>query len=138
MSYIEGKYPNAGAYGVSTNHDKTRASLQAIQQEFAKEGIARGFEIASGDITRNAAGQATVVIAKERSAHAVAQGRASGTRWYIRTTITYTTGNPTKVQYEISTDSGSTYSAFVDIEGNSFLNITWAAGLLDSTAWGTS
>jgi len=138
MSYIEGKYPNAGSYSAATNADKVRASLQAIQQEFAAQGSARGFEIASGDITRNAAGQPTVVIYKERSAHAVAQGRASGTRWYVRTTITYTTGNPTKIQYEISTDSGSSYSAFVDIEGNSFNNLTWVAGLLDSSVWSTS
>jgi len=140
MSLFQTLYPNAGSYSASTNADKVRGSLQALRENIAMQGMAPGFEIAAtGDRTYNADNTLASVIFKELLGVATGDGRGSGTRYFCRLTFTYTTGLLTKVRYELSTDSGSTYSNWVDAGGNSYNNLAYtAAGLLDTSLWGTS
>jgi len=133
-------YPNAGSYSASTNADNVRTNLQNLREMFAQGAGAPGFDIpVSGGMTYSG-GNLTGVLMQESTANAAADtpSRGAGARYYIRQTLTYTSGNLTKVRYEISYDSGSTYVNWVDLAGNSFQNLTYNANGLESAIWGTS
>jgi hypothetical protein len=133
-------YPNAGSYGVSTNADNVRTNLQNLREMFAQGAGAPGFDIpVSGGMTYSG-GNLTGVLMQESTANAAADTptRGSGARYFIRQTLTYTSGKLTKVRYEISYDSGSTYVNWVDLAGNSYQNLTYNANGLESVIWGTS
>jgi len=138
--YIQRAYPSASGYGVSDNADKVREYLQNLFEMIAQTGGAPGFDIpVSGGMTYSG-GNLTGVLMQESTANAAADtpSRGAGARYYIRQTLTYTSGNLTKVRYEISYDSGSTYVNWVDLAGNSYQNLTYNANGLESVIWGTS
>lgn len=119
--------------------DQTRDNFVYLREVFAAKGELPGYDISSGDLTYNADGTLATALIKEQTAVATANGRGSGTRYWFRITLTYTSGAVTKVRYERSANSGSSYSNWVDAAGNSYLNLTYTAGgLLDSALWGTS
>jgi hypothetical protein len=131
--------PNAGSYNASDNADGVRTNLASLRECFIAGGLMPGYDSASGDITYNADGTVATVLYKEQTAIATANGRASGTRYFFRKTHTYTSGNLTKTRYEISANSGSSYSNWVDAAGNAYLNRTYtASGQLDTRTWATS
>jgi len=134
-------YPNASSYSASTNADNVRANLQNLREMFAQGAGAPGFDIpVSGGMTYSG-GKLTGVLLQESTANAAADTptRGSGARYYIRQTLSYNgSGQLSKVRYEISYDSGSTYSNWVDLAGNSYQNLTYNANGLESVIWGTS
>jgi hypothetical protein len=133
-------YPNAGSYSVSTNADNTRTNLQNLREMFAQGAGAPGFDIpVSGGMTYTG-GLLTGVLLQEQTAAAAADTptRTSAQRIFVRQTLTYTSGSLTKVRYEISYDSGTTYANWTDLAGNSYQNLTYSAGALASVIWGTS
>ena len=138
--YTQKAYPNAGSYGVSTNADKVREHTQNLLEMVAQGAGAPGFDIpVSGGMTYSG-GNLTGVLMQESTASAAADvpSRSGAQRYYLRQTLTYTSGNLTKVRYEISYDSGSTWSNWTDAAGNSYQNLTYNANGLESVIWGTS
>jgi len=127
MATFDERKPNAGAYSVTVNRDGTRDNLVYLRECMAAKGEMPGYEIASGsDITYNAAKQPTVTVFKERTGMATANGRGSGTRYFFRETNSYNgSGQLTKSFYEYSANSGSTWSNWVDAEGNAADNFTY-------------
>jgi hypothetical protein len=133
-------YPNASSYGVSTNADNVRANLQNLREMIAQFSGAPGFDIpVSGGMTY-VSGQLTGVLYQESTAAAAADTptRSAAQRIFIRQTLSYTSGNLTKVRYEISYDAGSTYIDWVDLAGEAFLNLTYNTNGLESAIWGAS
>lgn len=138
--YTQKAYPNAGSYGVSTNADKVREHTQNLLEMVAQGAGAPGFDIpVSGGMTYSG-GNLTGVLMQESTASAAADvpSRSGAQRYYIRQTLTYTSGNLTKVRYEISYDSGSTWSNWTDAAGNSYQNLTYNTDGLESAIWGAS
>lgn len=140
--YIQKAYPNAsgGGYGVSTNADKVREHTQNLLEMVAQGAGAPGFDIpVSGGMTYSG-GNLTGVLMQESTASAAADvpSRSGAQRYYLRQTLTYTSGALTKVRYEISYDSGSTWSNWTDAAGNSYQNLTYNANGLESAIWGVS
>jgi len=138
--YTQKAYPNAGSYGVSTNADKVREHTQNLLEMVAHGAGAPGFDIpVSGGMTYSG-GNLTGVLMQESTASAAADvpSRSGAQRYYIRQTLTYTSGNLTKVRYEISYDSGSTWANWTDAAGNSYQNLTYNSNGLESVIWGTS
>jgi len=138
--YTQKAYPNAGSYGVSTNADKVREHTQNLLEMVGQGAGAPGFDIpVSGGMTYSG-GNLTGVLMQESTASAAADvpSRSGAQRYYIRQTLTYTSGNLTKVRYEISYDSGSTWSNWTDAAGNSYQNLTYNTGGLESVIWGAS
>lgn len=138
--YIQRAYPSASGYGVSDNADKVREHTQNLLEMIAQTGSAPGFDIpASGGMTYSG-GNLTGVLMQESTASAAADvpSRSGAQRYYLRQTLTYTSGNLTKVRYEISYDSGSTWSNWTDAAGNSYQNLTYNTDGLESVIWGTS
>ena len=140
--YIQKAYPNAsgGGYGVSTNADKVREHTQNLLEMVGQGAGAPGFDIpVSGGMTYSG-GNLTGVLMQESTASAAADvpSRSGAQRYYLRQTLTYTSGNLTKVRYEISYDSGSTWSNWTDAAGNSYQNLTYDTDGLESAIWGAS
>ena len=138
--YTQKAYPNAGSYGVSTNADKVREHTQNLLEMVGQGAGAPGFDIpVSGGMTYSG-GNLTGVLMQESTANAAADvpSRSGAQRYYLRQTLTYTSGNLTKVRYEISYDSGSTWSNWTDAAGNSYQNLTYNANGLESVIWGAS
>ena len=138
--YTQKAYPNAGSYGVSTNADKVREHTQNLLEMVAQGAGAPGFNIpVSGGMTYSG-GNLTGVLMQESTASAAADvpSRSGSQRYYLRQTLTYTSGNLTKVRYEISYDSGSTWSNWTDAAGNSYQNLTYDTDGLESAIWGAS
>ena len=138
--FIKSGYPEDSAYDVATNTDNTRANTQNLREMIAQGAGAPGFDIpVSGGMTYSG-GNLTGVLMQESTANAAADvpTRGSGARYFIRQTLTYTSGNLTKVRYEISYDSGTTWAAWVDLAGNSYQNLTYNANGLESVIWGVS
>ena len=138
--YIQKAYPNAGSYGVSTNADKVREHTQNLLEMVGQGAGAPGFDIpVSGGMTYSG-GNLTGVLMQESTASAAADvpSRSGAQRYYLRQTLTYTSGNLTKVRYEISYDSGSTWVNWTDAAGNSYQNLTYNTDGLESVIWGTS
>jgi hypothetical protein len=138
--YTQKAYPNAGSYGVSTNADKVREHTQNLLEMVGQGAGAPGFDIpVSGGMTYSG-GNLTGVLMQESTASAAADvpSRSGAQRYYLRQTLTYTSGNLTKVRYEISYDSGSTWSNWTDAAGNSYQNLTYNANGLESVIWGAS
>lgn len=140
MATFDERKPNAGAYSATVNRDGTRDNLVYLRECLVAGGTMPGYDSASGDITYNADGTVATVLYKEQTAIATANGRASGTRYFFRKTQTYNaSGQLTKTRYEISANSGSSYSNWTDAAGNAYLNRTYtAAGALDTRTWATS
>ena len=140
--YIQRAYPNAsgGGYGVSTNADKTREFLQNLFEMIAHTGGAPGYDIPVSGGTTYSGGNLTGVLYQESTASAAADtpSRSGSQRYYLRQTLTYTSGDLTKVRFEISYDSGSTWANWADAAGNSYLNITYDTDGLESAIWGAS
>jgi len=65
------------------------------------------------------------------SAAADVPSRSGAQRYYLRQTLTYTSGALTKVRYEISYDSGSTWANWTDAAGNSYQNLTYNSNGLE-------
>ncbi len=138
-TFDERKPVAVGGGNVSTQMDAARANLIYLRECLVAGGTMPGYDCASGDITYNADGTVATVLYKEQTAIATANGRGSGTRYWVRKTHTYTSGNLTKTRYEISANSGSSYSNWTDAAGNAYLNRTYtAAGALDTRTWATS
>jgi len=140
--YIQKAYPNAsgGGYGVSTNADKVREHTQNLLEMVGQGAGAPGFDIpVSGGMTYSG-GNLTGVLMQESTASAAADvpSRSGAQRYYLRQTLTYTSGDLTKVRYEISYDSGSTWANWADAAGNSYQNLTYNTDGLESVIWGTS
>lgn len=138
--YTQKAYPNAGSYGVSTNADKVREHTQNLLEMIAQTGGAPGFDIPVSGGTTYSGGNLTGVLYQESAASAAADvpSRTGAQRYYLRQTLTYTSGDLTKVRYEISYDSGSTWSNWTDAAGNSYVNITYDTDGLESAIWGAS
>ena len=138
--YIQRAYPSAAGYGVSTNADKTREFLQNLFEMIAHTGGAPGFDIPVSGGTTYSGGNLTGVLYQESTASAAADtpSRSGSQRYYLRQTLTYTSGNLTKVRFEISYDSGSTWSNWTDAAGNSYQNLTYDTDGLESAIWGAS
>ena len=138
--FIQRAYPSTAGYGASTNADKVREHTQNLLEMVAQGAGAPGFDIpVSGGMTYSG-GNLTGVLMQESTASAAADvpSRSGAQRYYLRQTLTYTSGNLTKVRYEISYDSGSTWSNWVDAAGNSYQNLTYDANGLKSAIWGAS
>ena len=138
--FTQKAYPNAGSSGVSTNADKVREHTQNLLEMVGQGAGAPGFDIpVSGGMTYSG-GNLTGVLMQESTASAAADvpSRSGAQRYYLRQTLTYTSGNLTKVRYEISYDSGSTWSNWTDAAGNSYQNLTYNANGLESVIWGAS
>ena len=138
--FIKSGYPDDGAYDVATNADNVRTNLQNLREMFAQGAGAPGFDIpVSGGMTYSG-GNLTGVLMQESTANAAADtpSRGAGARYYIRQTLTYTSGNLTKVRYEISYDSGSTWANWADAAGNSYQNLTYDTDGLESAIYGAS
>lgn len=141
--YTQKAYPNAsgGGFGVSTNADKVREHTQNLLEMVAQGAGAPGFDIpVSGGMTYSS-GRLTGVLLQESTANAAADvpTRGSGARYFVRQTLSYNgSGQLSKVRYEISYDSGTTWSNWVDAAGNSYQNLTYNTNGLESVIWGTS
>lgn len=138
--YIQRAYPSASGYGVSDNHDKTREFLQNLFEMIAQTGGAPGYDIPVSGGTTYSGGNLTGVLYQESTASAAADtpSRSGSQRYYLRQTLTYTSGNLTKVRFEISYDSGSTWSNWTDAAGNSYQNLTYDTDGLESAIYGAS
>ena len=138
--YIQRAYPSASGNGVSTNHDKTREFLQNLFEMIAHTGGAPGYDIPVSGGTTYSGGNLTGVLYQESTASAAADvpSRSGAQRYYLRQTLTYTSGDLTKVRFEISYDSGSTWSNWADAAGNSYQNLTYDTDGLESAIWGAS
>ena len=138
--YIQRAYPSASGYGVSDNADKVREYLQNLFEMIAQTGGAPGFDIPASGGTTFSGGNLTGVLFQESTASAAADvpSRSGAQRYYLRQTLTYTSGNLTKVRFEISYDSGSTWSNWTDAAGNSYQNLTYDTDGLESAIWGAS
>ena len=141
--YIQKAYPNAsgGGYGVSTNADKVREHTQNLLEMVGQGAGAPGYDIpVSGGMTYSG-GNLTGVLMQESTASAAADvpSRSGAQRYYLRQTLSYNgSGQLTKVRYEISYNSGSTWSNWTDAAGNSYQNLTYNANGLESVIWGAS
>ena len=140
--YIQKAYPNAsgGGFGVSTNADKVREHTQNLLEMIAQTGSAPGFDIPVSGGTTFSGGNMTGVLFQESTASAAADvpSRSGAQRYYLRQTLTYSGSDLTKVRFEISYDSGSTWANWADAAGNSYLNITYDTDGLESAIWGAS
>ena len=138
--YIQRAYPSASGYGVSDNADKVREYLQNLFEMIAQTGGAPGFDIPASGGTTFSGGNLTGVLFQESTASAAADvpSRSGAQRYYLRQTLTYTSGDLTKVRFEISYDSGSTWSNWADAAGNSYQNLTYDTDGLESAIWGAS
>lgn len=138
--YIQRAYPSASGYGVSDNADKVREYLQNLFEMIAHTGGAPGYDIPVSGGTTYSGGNLTGVLYQESTASAAADtpSRSGSQRYYLRQTLTYTSGDLTKVRFEISYDSGSTWANWADAAGNSYLNITYDTDGLESAIWGAS
>ena len=138
--YIQRAYPSASGYGVSDNADKVREYLQNLFEMIAQTGGAPGFDIPVSGGTTFSGGNLTGVLYQESTASAAADtpSRSGSQRYYLRQTLTYTSGNLTKVRFEISYDSGSTWSNWTDAAGNSYQNLTYDTDGLESAIYGAS
>lgn len=139
--YIQRAYPSASGYGVSDNADKVREYLQNLFEMIAQTGGAPGFDIPVSGGTTFSGGNMTGVLFQESTASAAADvpSRSGAQRYYLRQTLTYDgSNNLTKVRFEISYDSGSTWANWADAAGNSYLNITYDTDGLESAIWGAS
>ena len=138
--YIQRAYPSASGYGVSDNADKVREYLQNLFEMIAHTGGAPGFDIPVSGGTTYSGGNLTGVLYQESTASAAADvpSRSGAQRYYLRQTLTYTSGDLTKVRFEISYDSGSTWSNWADAAGNSYQNLTYDTDGLESAIWGAS
>lgn len=126
MATFDERKPTSSTGSVSVNMDATRANLIYLRECLAAKGEMPGYEIGSGDITYNGSKQPTVTVFKERTGMATANGRGSGTRYFFRETNSYNgSGQLTKSFYEYSANSGSTWSNWVDAEGNAADNFTY-------------
>ena len=138
--YIQRAYPSASGYGVSDNADKVREYLQNLFEMIAQTGGAPGFDIPASGGTTFSGGNLTGVLYQESTASAAADtpSRSGAERYYLRQTLTYTSGDLTKVRFEISYDSGSTWSNWADAAGNSYQNLTYDTDGLESAIYGAS
>ena len=138
--YIQRAYPSASGYGVSDNADKVREYLQNLFEMIAQTGGAPGFDIPVSGGTTFSGGNMTGAPFQESTATAAADvpSRSGSERYYLRQTLTYSGSDLTKVRFEISYDSGSTWANWVDAAGNSYLNITYDTDGLESAIWGAS
>ena len=138
--FTQKAYPNAGSYGVSTNADKVRENTQNLFEMIAQTGGAPGFDIPVSGGTTYSGGNLTGVLYQESTASAAADtpSRSGAQRYYLRQTLTYSGSDLTKVRFEISSDSGSTWANWADAAGNSYLNITYDTDGLESAIWGAS
>ena len=138
--FTQKAYPNAGSYGVSTNADKVREHTQNLLEMVAQGAGAPGFNIPVAGGMTYSGGNLTGVLMQESTASAAADvpSRSGAQRYYLRQTLTYTSGNLTKVRYEISYDSGSTWVNWTDAAGNSYQNLTYNTDGLESVIWGAS
>lgn len=139
--YIQRAYPSASGYGVSDNADKVREHTQNLLEMIAQTGSAPGFDIPASGGTTFSGGNLTGVLFQESTASAAADvpSRSGSERYYLRQTLTYDgSNNLTKVRFEISYDSGSTWANWADAAGNSYLNITYDTDGLESAIYGAS
>ncbi len=138
--YIQRAYPSASGYGVSDNADKVREHTQNLFEMIAQTGGAPGYDIPVSGGTTYSGGNLTGVLYQESTASAAADtpSRSGSQRYYLRQTLTYTSGDLTKVRFEISYDSGSTWSNWADAAGNSYQNLTYDTDGLESAIWGAS
>ena len=136
MSLFRMGYPNAGSYSVSTNADNVRTSLQALREMLAAGSVVPGFE---STLTPTGA-PPTSIVTSERTNVAAADtpSRGAALRIFMRQTLTYTAGAVTKIRYEISFDSGTTYANWVDLAGNAYQNFAYSSGFLSTSTWATS
>ena len=140
MATFDERKPNAGAYSATVNRDGTRDNLVYLRECLVAGGTMPGYDCASGDITYNADGTVATVLYKEQTAIATANSRASGTRYFFRKTHTYNaSGQLTKTRYEISANSGSSYSNWTDLAGNYFINYDYSSGkIVPFITWSTT
>lgn len=114
-----------------------RDNFWALREMVATLGSAQGF-----DFSHNGGAGVTPseMYFREQTAVAAADtpSRGSGARIWIRLTLTYSGGRVTKVKYEISTDSGSTYSNWTDLAGNYFFNLDYTGRVIPFGTWATS
>jgi len=139
--YIQRAYPSASGYGVSDNADKVREHTQNLLEMIAQTGSAPGFDIPASGGTTFSGGNLTGVLFQESTASAAADvpSRSGSQRYYLRQTLTYDgSNNLTKVRFEISYDSGSTWANWADAAGNSYQNLTYNANGLESAIYGAS
>jgi len=139
--YIQRAYPSASGYGVSDNADKVREHTQNLLEMIAQTGSAPGFDIPASGGTTFSGGNLTGVLFQESTASAAADvpSRSGSERYYLRQTLTYDgSNNLTKVRFEISYDSGSTWANWADAAGNSYQNLTYDTDGLESAIWGAS
>lgn len=131
-NFTTGK-PDAGATGTPYTQS-IRDNLSALREMLIAGGSIPGFDVAY------TGGPPTSIVYSEKTTVAAADTptRGSGARIFLRKTLTYTAGLVTKVRYEISADSGSSYSAWTDLAGNSYKNITYSGGYPTATTWATS
>lgn len=134
MSGLSSLYPNAGSYSASTNADNVRANVQWLEELAIFMGVHPDFD---GAFTYTS-GSLTQALYTEQTASATADGRGSGTRKIAKQTLTYTSGNLTKIKNEISYNNGSSYSIWVGRAGNAFTNPGYTSGNLTSTTMATS
>ena len=135
MTQFKYGYPDAADLG-TPYAQRTRDNLWAL-----REALIAGVSLPGFDKTCTpTSGPPTSIVYAEQTAVAAADTptRGSGARIFMRKTITYSSGVPTKVKYEISSDSGSTYSAWTDLAGNSFKNNTFVGPYLSTSVWATS
>jgi len=127
--------------GLPDADDTGTTYTQSIRDNFwaLREMLIAGASIPGFDATFTGT-PATSIVYAEQTAVAAADTptRGAGARIFFRKTLTYTAGLVTKVRYEISADSGSSYSAWTDLAGNSYKNISYSGGYPTSTTWATS
>ncbi len=131
-------YPNSD-FGPTLNADAVRFSLQMLRytEMFAGNPVP-GFAVAT---TYDGSNRLSVRTYTERTAHAAADTptRSAAQRFVMRVTYTYNgSGQLSKIRGEVSANSGTTFSNWVDLEGNSFYNFTFTAGQLTSEDWSAS
>ena len=131
-NFTTGK-PDASATGTPYTQS-IRDNLSSL-----REMLIAGADVPGFDKTFTGAPPTSIVYSEQTAvAAADTPTRGSGARIFMRKTITYTSGLVTKVKYEISSNSGSTYSAWTDLAGNSFKNIAYSGGVPTTSTWATS
>ena len=138
MSFFTTGLPDAAQTGTPFAQS-VRDNLYAMREAMSCGGIVPGF-----DFSHNGGTSATPseFYYREQSAVVTADNAITGlsrSATWFRITNTWTGNQLTKQKYEISTNAGSSYSNWVDVAGNAFLNFDYSSGkIVPFITWSTT
>lgn len=138
MSFFTTGRPDAAQTGTPFAQS-VRDNLYAMREAMSCGGIVPGFDFSHNGGTSATPGE---FYYREQSAVVTADNAITGlsrSATWFRITNTWTGNQLTKQKYEISTNAGSSYSNWVDVAGNAFLNFDYSSGkIVPFITWSTT